>query len=76
MIALHHTDDGVLAEFWLLGTHLGPLATPAGIIAPTGRTFRVRMAALFLFDDTGIVCERVWFDQLSILRDLGLTPGG
>ena len=75
IIELHHTDDGVLAEFWLLGTHKGPLRAGDRTIEPTGRSFRVRMAALFLFDDTGIVCERVWFDQLSILRQLGLAPG-
>lgn len=74
LIELHHTDDGVLAEFWLLGTHKGPLRAGDRTIEPTGRSFRVRMAALFLFDDTGIVCERVWFDQLSILRQLGLAP--
>lgn len=74
LIAMHHTDEGVLAEFWLLGTHKGPLRTGDRIVEPTGRHFRVRMAALFLFDDAGIVCERVWFDQLSILRQLGLTP--
>jgi ketosteroid isomerase-like protein len=75
LIELHHTDDGVLAEFWLLGTHRGPLRAGDRVIEPTGRSFRVRMAALFLFDDSGIVCERVWFDQLSILRQLGLAPG-
>lgn len=74
LIAMHHTDDGVLAEFWLLGTHKGPLRAGDRTIEPTGRAFRVRMAALFLFDDKGIVCERVWFDQLSILRQLGLAP--
>lgn len=74
VIELHHTDDGVLVEFWLLGTHKGPLRAGDRTIEPTGRSFRVRMAALFLFDDTGIVCERVWFDQLSILRQLGLAP--
>lgn len=74
LIELHHTDDGVLAEFWLLGTHKGPLRAGDRTIEPTGRAFRVRMAALFLFDDKGIVCERVWFDQLSILRQLGLAP--
>lgn len=74
LIELHHTDDGVLAEFWLLGTHKGPLHAGDRTIEPTGRRFRVRMAALFLFDDLGIVCERVWFDQLSILRQLGLAP--
>jgi ketosteroid isomerase-like protein len=74
LMAMHHTDDGVLVEFWLLGTHKGPLRVGDRTIEPTGRSFRVRMAALFLFDDAGIVCERVWFDQLSILRQLGLAP--
>ena len=65
---LYHLDDGVLVEFDLLGTHLGPLRG----IAPTGRDFRCRMAALFLFDADLIVCERVYFDSASILRQLGL----
>ena len=25
LIALHHAKDSTIAEFWLLGTHLGPL---------------------------------------------------
>src|SRR6266581_4325510 len=33
LIALHHADDAVIVEFWLLGTHLGPLQG----IPPTGR---------------------------------------
>ncbi|KAF0111311.1 MAG: hypothetical protein FD163_2551 [Hyphomonadaceae bacterium] len=72
LIGLHHTDDGILTEFWLLGTHTGPLMVNGEVIAPTGKTFRVRMAALFLFDDKGIIAERVWFDQLSILQQLGI----
>lgn len=35
-IALHATDSGVFAEFWLLGTHTGPLLGHA----PTGREIR------------------------------------
>jgi steroid delta-isomerase-like uncharacterized protein len=66
LIALHHTDDGVLAEFWLLGTHRGPLMG----FEPTGKEFRCRMAALFLFDGAKIVCERVYFDTATILRQL------
>jgi ketosteroid isomerase-like protein len=73
LIALHHTDDGILTEFWLMGTHTGPLNAGGEVIAPTGKTFRVRMAALFLFDDKGIIAERVWFDQLSILAQLGIN---
>ena len=67
-IVLHHTDDGVIVEFDLLGTQLGPLAG----MAPTGRAFRCRMVALFLFEDGRINCERVYFDSGTILRQLGL----
>ncbi len=66
LIALHPLDDGVLAEFWLLGTHRGPLMG----FEPTGKEFRCRMAALFLFDGAKIVCERVYFDTATILRQL------
>lgn len=69
-IALHATEAGVFAEFWLLGTHTGPLIDHA----PTGRDFRVRMVAFFEFDDdTGIVCERVYYDLASILGQLGIS---
>jgi steroid delta-isomerase-like uncharacterized protein len=70
LIALHHADDAVIVEFDLLGTHLGPLR---GIPA-TGRSFRTRMTAFFIFAGERIACERVYFDQLSILRQLGLVP--
>jgi steroid delta-isomerase-like uncharacterized protein len=66
LIALHHTDDAVVVEFWLLGTHLGPL----GDLAPTGRAFRVQMAAFFVFDGDGLVCERVYFNPGDILAQI------
>ena len=66
LIALRHADDGVIVEFWLLGTHLGPLMG----MEPTKKAFRCRMTAYFLFDDTGLVCERVYFDSATILRQL------
>jgi len=67
---LRHTDDAVIVEFDLLGTHLGDFAG----FAPTGRTFRCRMAAIFEFDGDRIVCERIYFDSGTILRQLGLIP--
>ena len=45
IIAIGAQGDTVLVEFWLTGTHLGPLRTPKGEIAPTGKAFRVRMMA-------------------------------
>jgi len=73
VIALQHTDNGVWVEFDLLGTHTGAL----GPFAATGKEFRCRMAALFLFADDPtrgalINCERVYFDSGTILRQLGL----
>lgn len=66
LIALHHADDAVISEFWLLGTHQGPL----GPIEPTGRSFRCRMTAFFVFEGAELVCERVYFDSATILRQL------
>src|SRR4051812_33255369 len=69
LIALHHADDAVIVEFDLLGTHLGPLRA----LPPTGRAFRCRMTAYFVFEGDRLTCERVYFDQLTIMRQLGLA---
>jgi steroid delta-isomerase-like uncharacterized protein len=66
LVALRHADDAVIVEFDLLGTHKGPLAG----IEPTGRAFRCRMVALYLFEGENLVCERVYFDTATILRQL------
>jgi len=67
IIALRHSVDAVIVEFWLLGTHLGPL----GKIPPTSARHRTRMNAYFIFDeDENLVTERVYFDQLTILKQL------
>jgi predicted ester cyclase len=69
-------SDGntVHVEFWLLGTHLGPLRNGKVTIEPTGKSFRVRMAATFEFakESDKIICERPYFDQGAVLRQLGL----
>src|SRR4051794_19409642 len=69
LIALHHADDAVIAEFWLKGTHDGPLRG----FPPTGKQFEARMTAFFLFEDDRLVCERVYFDTATIQRQLGLA---
>jgi steroid delta-isomerase-like uncharacterized protein len=69
VLALHHADEAVLMEFELAGTHRGDFR---GLPA-TGRSFRCRMLAVFLFEDDRLVCERVYFDQNTILRQLGVA---
>ena len=56
------------------GTHLGPLRTPKGEIAPTGKAFRVRMMASFEFEPgtASIICERPYFDRRAVVTALGL----
>lgn len=67
IIELRHSADAVIVEFWLMGTHRGPLyAIPA-----MGGRFRIRCTAFFIFDDREtLVCERVYFDSLSMLKQL------
>ena len=67
--SLRHADDAVVVEFDLLGTHSGTFAG----FEPTGRTFRCRMAAIFEFEGDRIVCERIYFDSATLLRQLGLV---
>ncbi len=67
IISLRHSADAVIVEFWLMGTHRGPL----GGIPPMGQRFRVRMTAFFIFDeDEKLVCERIYFDSLTMLKQL------
>jgi ketosteroid isomerase-like protein len=74
VIAIAAAGDTVLVEFWLTGTHLGPLRLPGRVIEPTGKSFRMRMAASFEFapGSDKIVCERPYFDQSMVLSELGL----
>lgn len=67
-------SDTVLVEFWLTGTHLGPLHIGLRRIEPTGKAFRVRIAASFQFapDSDKIICERPYYDQSTVLKALGL----
>ena len=66
--------DRVLVEFWLTGTHLGPLRRGDRVIEPTGKKFRIRMMASFEFKPGSdkIVCERPYVDAGAIDRALGL----
>ena len=69
LIALHHADHAVIVEAMLRGTHLGPFRG----LPPTGRSFEMRFCALFVFEGAGLVCERVYFDAGTILRQLGIA---
>jgi steroid delta-isomerase-like uncharacterized protein len=69
LVQLHHSDDAVIVEFDLMGTHKGSFRG----LPPTGRAFKCRMAALFIFDEDRLVGERVYFDSATIQRQLGIA---
>jgi steroid delta-isomerase-like uncharacterized protein len=69
LIALHHSDGAVLVEAMLYGTHGGSFR---GLPA-TGRKFEMQFCAIFVFDEDRLVCERVYFDVGTILRQLGIA---
>ncbi|HEX3909239.1 MAG TPA: ester cyclase [Solirubrobacteraceae bacterium] len=67
-VVMHVAEDSVIVEFDLLGTMHGEIQG----MAPTGKSFRCRMCALFLFEPGGerIVGERVYFDQATIAKQV------
>ena len=70
-IAMYHADDALLADVWVRATHLGPG------LPPTGRHWELRIMSVFLFEEDRLVCERVYFDVGTIMRQLGVAhnPG-
>jgi steroid delta-isomerase-like uncharacterized protein len=59
LVELHHADDAVIVELELEGTHLGSLRGEE----PSGRAYRVRATAFFVFDDARLVGKRVYGGQ-------------
>ena len=69
LIALRDADGAVLVEAMLYGTHNGPFRG----LPPTGREFEMRFLAIFVFEEDRLICERVYFDQATVLRQLGIA---
>ncbi len=69
LVALHHANDAVLVEAVIRGTHAGPLRS----LPPTGRSFELPILSVFEFDRDRLVCERVYFDSTTLLRQLGVA---
>jgi predicted ester cyclase len=66
-LAVHHADDAVIVECRFGGTHRGAWAG----IAPTGHRMEVQSVLIFAFDGENLICEKVYFDHATILRQLG-----
>jgi steroid delta-isomerase-like uncharacterized protein len=63
---LHHADEAVVVEFVMTGTHGGPFAG----VPPTGRPIEVPLVGIFDFEGDRLMCEKVYFDMATLLRQL------
>lgn len=65
----HVTEDNVLLEVLICGTHLGPWR---GLPA-TGRRVEVPLCGVYTFDDDDrLAGERIYYDRATVLRQLGV----
>jgi steroid delta-isomerase-like uncharacterized protein len=60
--------EGVLA-----GTHRGAIRLGARDIPPTGRAVRIEFVGVFRFENGLARSERVYYDRLALLQQLGVT---
>jgi steroid delta-isomerase-like uncharacterized protein len=60
----YHSEDAVILEIRMKGTHLGDWA---GLKA-TGRIVDVPVACIFEFDEDRLMCEKVYFDMATLVN--------
>jgi steroid delta-isomerase-like uncharacterized protein len=65
--------EHAFAEVVARGTHTGPLATPDGEIAPTGRTIEVPFCVVMRARNGVLVDGREYYDAATLLGQLGLA---
>lgn len=65
----------VISEEILTGTQTGPFVTPSGTVPPSGRAVRMPFVTVQRIRHGKVASERVYFDQLDFLRQLGIAPG-
>ncbi|MFC6083439.1 ester cyclase [Sphaerisporangium aureirubrum] len=65
--------DLVVLEWIVTSTHTGPFLLPSGeIVPPTGRRVAVRGCDVRTMEDGLISSQRVYYDQLEMLSQLGV----
>ena len=69
IVKTHHSDDAVILEVRMKGTHLGDWAG----LKSTGRLMDIPVACIFEFEDERLVCEKVYFDMTTLMNQLNPT---
>jgi steroid delta-isomerase-like uncharacterized protein len=72
--AAHAAEPGtVVLELSWKGTHRGPLQTPKGPIAATGKAIEVRACAIVEMANEKARTQRHYFDMATLLQQLGVA---
>ncbi len=65
-------SDTVVAEGVFIGTNTGGMIGPRGPIPPTGRRVELPFCDIWKVRDSRIVENRIYYDQITFLGQLGL----
>lgn len=68
------SDRSVIMELTWRGTHTGPLRTPAGELAPTGRRIEIRACQIVNVEDVRVRAIRHYFDMTTLMQQLSGRP--
>ncbi len=66
----------VVVEGVFSGTHAGPLKTPMGEVAATGRKLKGEFIQVFEIDRGLVKRNYLMYDQVEIMTQLGMAPAG
>jgi predicted ester cyclase len=69
--------DAFCDEWNIVATHTGPLTLPDGTqIPPTGKRVEIRGMEFCQVRDGKLVIDNLYYDNLTLLAQLGLLPQG
>jgi steroid delta-isomerase-like uncharacterized protein len=66
--------DTVVTEGTLSGTHTGTFRSPQGDIPASGNRVTLRYVSVKQIRDGKVAAERLYFDQLELLQQIGALP--
>lgn len=67
------TGNTVVLELTWKGTHTGPLETPNGTIAPTGKPVELRACVVCELEGEKTKLQRQYFDMGTLLKQIGVA---
>ncbi len=74
IVRSYELGDTVIAEAVFSGVHTGPMAGPGGAIPASGNAVAFPYADFLTFRDGRCVSHRIYWDNVALMAQLGVTP--